>query len=331
MKRLLVMLLTVLLALAAFVPIPIAAATTLHVDDDGVQWPGAYNTVADALAVASTGDNIIVHEGVYAENVAVTISVTIQAAGEKTRPVIDGGFTNSAFLITANGVVVKGFDVRSMSEAVIEVLEADNVLIINNKVTGSESRGNKGIYLNNANNNQVLKNIIAGPTYHGILAEESTGNLIKKNKLTNNGWSGILLFYANDNRVLENKVIGSVTRGIRSWYSTNNVIKENKLSGWIHGIELVGSSDNLIKENNVYDSREGIRLSYSNDNLIIENEVKKSINVGIEIRTSTSSDNLIKENKVFGSGTYDLYWDGSSLGNSWEDNKYKTSFPDPLP
>ena len=47
------------------------ADKTLHVDDDWAQWPGAYKTITEALAVAGDGDTIYVHDGTYLENVTI--------------------------------------------------------------------------------------------------------------------------------------------------------------------------------------------------------------------------------------------------------------------
>ena len=84
-------------------------AEALHVDDDWVQWPGAYRTITEALAVADDGDTIIVHEGTYSEKLTINKSITLQAG---SMPTIDlSGFTGDGIKVTANNVTIDGFEI----------------------------------------------------------------------------------------------------------------------------------------------------------------------------------------------------------------------------
>ena len=85
------------------------ADETLHVDDDWAQWPGAYYTINEALAVAGDGDTIIVHEGTYSEKLTINKSITLQAG---SMPTIDlSGFTGDGIKVTANNVTIDGFEI----------------------------------------------------------------------------------------------------------------------------------------------------------------------------------------------------------------------------
>lgn len=63
-------------------PRPAVAATTLVVDDDGIECPGAgYTTVQDAVDAALPGDTISVCDGTYAEQVTITTDdLTLRSA-----------------------------------------------------------------------------------------------------------------------------------------------------------------------------------------------------------------------------------------------------------
>ncbi|NIM00265.1 MAG: hypothetical protein GTN89_05115 [Acidobacteria bacterium] len=86
--------------------------------------------------------------------------------------------------------------------------------------------------------------------------------------------------------------------------------------------------DNEIKDNDVYDSREeGIAIR-GNRNLVVDNRVFLSGRYGIGMlywSLDTTDDNLAKDNVVFGSALFDLFDDGTGIGNVWRDNQCNTA------
>ena len=100
------------------------AQTTLHVDDDGAQCPGAYTTISAALTDAANGVTIIVHEGTYDEMVTINKSVTLLGANWGVHPAVGTHPTETvgtrgpetiikhawyAFLLTADDITIDGF------------------------------------------------------------------------------------------------------------------------------------------------------------------------------------------------------------------------------
>jgi len=59
----------------------------LHVDDDWDQYPGAYRTITEALAVAVSGDTIIVEAGTYNEGITI-IDKDLTIIGATSKPII---------------------------------------------------------------------------------------------------------------------------------------------------------------------------------------------------------------------------------------------------
>ena len=130
-------------------------------------------------------------------------------------------------------------------------------------------------------------------------------NVIISNNIVHGGEKvGIGLDTAYGCKVINNRVSSPGGIGIRvKWSSTGN----------------------LVKGNTVYARSDGIVLAENaNDNSVIGNWVLGSEEKGISLITA-SSNNLIKRNLALASGEYDLFWDGSGTGNTWEKNKYKTS------
>ena len=74
-----------------------ASAATWSVDDGGSE---NFTGIQDAINNASVGDTIIVHSGVYYENVVVDKSVTLKGVGQ---PVVDASGEGDAITLCADG------------------------------------------------------------------------------------------------------------------------------------------------------------------------------------------------------------------------------------
>jgi len=133
-----------------------ASAATWSVDGSG----GAdFIGIQDAINDASVGDTILVHSGVYYENVVVDKSVTLKGVGQ---PVVDANSSGSAITLTEDRITLVGFNVTNsgrwaQSDAGI------NVNTSNNNITGNNVYSNnlKGILLYCSGNNHLyLNNLI---------------------------------------------------------------------------------------------------------------------------------------------------------------------------
>jgi len=82
----------------------------------------ALRTLAQAAAVAKSGDTVIVHSGVYAAGFRPPAGTTWVGAEDEARPVIDGGWdgsrvveaTASQVLVTQPDVTLRGLEVRNV-------------------------------------------------------------------------------------------------------------------------------------------------------------------------------------------------------------------------
>jgi nitrous oxidase accessory protein NosD len=80
-----------------------ASATNWSVDSNG----GAdFTRIQDAINNASDGDAILVHSGVYYENVVVDKSVTLKG---NDQPVVDACGEGDAIRLNADGITLVGF------------------------------------------------------------------------------------------------------------------------------------------------------------------------------------------------------------------------------
>jgi len=103
--------LSLFIALIFIIPsstIFVEAADTIIVDDDGT---GDYTTIQAAINNAAIGDNIVVKDGTYAEQLTVNVpSISIVAASGET-PVIYVGSYSVGIDVTASDVLIDGLEI----------------------------------------------------------------------------------------------------------------------------------------------------------------------------------------------------------------------------
>ncbi len=142
-----------------------------------------YATIQGAVTAAAAGDEIVVGDGSYTENVVIDKSLTIRSEnGAATTTVTAVDTSKSAFTVNANFVTINGFSVRGTTNSNIggiEVKNANSALITNNDVSSCSV----GIRLaGTATNNTVTGNTIHGNSKYGLSIRDSAfGNFAYKN------------------------------------------------------------------------------------------------------------------------------------------------------
>ena len=142
-----------------------------------------YATIQGAVTAATAGDEIVVGDGSYTENVVIDKSLTIRSEnGTATTTVTAVDISKSAFTVNANAVTINGFSVRGTTNSNIGGIEVKNVnsaLITNNDVSSCSV----GIRLaGTATNNTVTGNTIHGNSKYGLSIRDSAfGNFAYKN------------------------------------------------------------------------------------------------------------------------------------------------------
>ena len=133
-----------------------ASATTWSVDGSG---DADFTGIQDAINKASDEDTIIVHSGIYDENVVVDKSVTLKGIGH---PVVDACGEGDAIRLTADGITLLGFTATNAGNSWLfsTMIHAGiNVISNNNTITGNNASNNrKGIRLCSSCNNKIYFN-----------------------------------------------------------------------------------------------------------------------------------------------------------------------------
>lgn len=238
-----------------------AFAATITVDDDRVQAPNApFTNIQAAINSASNGDTIYVYPGVYAGQIVVSKSLTIQGARANftrdtapgpglTDPTVDSFVLNNGqcgFVVNANNVTIRNFrivgnatpTVPSYPDAAI-YLRAGSGRVLNYNVF---ENNRLGVYVEGAqtsldvNINAFYNNVRAGdPNPSGGLF--AAGGFVNSTTIRNNRFSGNGQFSMNigggstsgliiNNNVADNEgafiVIGNTTGArIQSNTATN--------------------------------------------------------------------------------------------------------------
>ena len=225
-----------LFAALSFVAIPSVQASpdpaTIYVNTTG-WWRegGAFNEtstrIQDAIYNATTGETIIVQDGIYNESVVVNKSLTIRSQnGSAVCTVKAANSNNHTFNVTVSWVNITGFTVTN--------------------ATGTDKAGIKLYY--NVQYCNISANNITG-NYYGIYLNTSSNNTIRFNNITNNTNSGIHVDSGcADNLVNFNNIEGNTGTGVYGVYNhPNNPFLDARYNWWgnASGPGPVGSGDNI--------------------------------------------------------------------------------------
>ncbi|HTY52667.1 MAG TPA: NosD domain-containing protein [Methanomicrobiales archaeon] len=210
--------LVAVLAMALFLLVAAGAAKTISV-------PGDYPSINPAIRAASPGDTIVVHKGVYPENLVIGKSLTLVGDGLPALKAKDDG---NGVTISADNVVFRGFQVTNTRKgfAAIAMASTGSVIrdnIISDSFTGLNITRSRDILVKN----NIIEGIHQDPHYNGdgILLNESTGVRIVRNAFANN-WISIHLNAADANEVSGNTFYGDNV-GMLFGTSSENTVSGN--------------------------------------------------------------------------------------------------------
>jgi parallel beta-helix repeat protein len=275
-----------------------------------------------------------------------------------------GPCSGDGLIMGKDGIVLdlRGHDVIGEGEGVgIALGDLTGVTVKSTGSRGEVSKFDAGVAISGGSQNSVRgltlrKNLGPGNTDFGdgVSISDSTGNLVKDNRVVNNGpFSGISVVgdASVGNMILANRIMKntfsvdpaqSQTDGIRLENLTGpTIVRQNVVKGsGLDGISLFANSSgntvsgNVLSENgseaNSIRAGSGIIVFQgANSNQITSNEVRGSAASGIEVRNMSTSNtltsNLAKGNNTASlAGAFDLLdanaacdsnvWTGSTFG-----------------
>ncbi len=292
-----------------------ALAGTLHVG------PGQpYATIQSAVDAAFPGDEILVHDGVYVENVLVDKAVAVRAqswvtSSHNDAAIIDAGMAGDedGFKVTAAGAAVEGFSIFNAIgytpefyyRSAIAVRGAAGTVVAHNRCGWDDDHKNSiNITISESSSCEILENSTR-EGQHGIFVEDSADCLIQGNDCRDHtlgsNSAGVYMyggtdmytgeFYTRDNLILDNEFRGCVIgvhlqSGCKGVTVADNVADENYA-----GIAANGGAfncailDNLIRDN----GHRGVWLNGSRENVVAGNTIDATVN-GIWLGYQSPSD-----------------------------------------
>ncbi|NAT11024.1 hypothetical protein C4E22_05710 [ANME-1 cluster archaeon AG-394-G06] len=287
-----------LFAVLVSLSIGTASAATLCVH------PG--ESIQDAIDAASSSDTIEVYSGTYYENVDVTKQLVLRRVNtDKGKPIVDASGNGSAIILSADGIVLEGFE-----------------------VTNSTGRLGRGAGIRIMSENNIVRDINATNSDYGIILYFSSNNTLKDNLMSGNGYN-FGVWGANDNDIDTSNLVdgkpiyylvgasdmvidsssnaGTVycvdcdsitvtgltltknSDGVFFLNTSNSRIENNQISSNLFGIGLYKSTNNTVIDNKAINNGEGIKLYKSTNNTVIDNKASNINGTGIGIWLSMNN------------------------------------------
>ena len=266
---------------------------------DIIYVPDDYPTIQEAADNANHGDEIIVRNGIYVENIVIDKQLTVRS---------ENGF---------NHCTVR----NDIDDAIIFDIYHDNVIICGFDIEGKEfSPGDYGIRLNSVDECGIYFNEFHLLTYC-VKLEFSHDNIISDNivgRYFDAQDYGVRLLDSNYNIIVNNTInhLHGNGQGIRFENSNHNLIRDNNFFSNNYGMVIEADSNfNRIINNTVHENNNGgINVYYSDNNIIRDNRVDTQHRDDIYL--AYANENEVTNNTLFGNGFFTL----ESFHNTVENN-----------
>ncbi len=306
------------------------------------------NSLKNAVAIANTGDTVIVKSGVYKEgNIVVTKSILIIGEGNAT---LDGDHKYE--LLTLSGKNIRITNIRFQNAgysalndfASIKIIDAANVVLERNTILNSyfaihvsnsascTIRGNNivgnpkseqltgnGIHLWKCNKILVENNHIEGHR-DGIYFEFVTESTIQNNVSEKNIRYGLHFMFSHSDNYIGNTFRNNGA-GVAVMYSKKVRMEKNRFEeNWgasAYGILLKEISDGDISNNLFVKNTVAIYMEGSSRLQIQRNSFK---NNGWAIKVQASCDDNEFHNNNFNGNSFDVATNGSISLNKFNNN-----------
>ena len=315
----------------------------------GSQTTGAtLGSLQKAIHLASAGDTIYVHKGVYKEGlIQVDKPLVLIGIG---RPTLDGEGKGQILSIKADAVTVKGFrlirsgvsslediagikvysrkEVRIMDNILegtffgIFLEKSEHCVIMGNQISGlgkTDQQSGNGIHCWGSDQVMILNNHISGHR-DGIYFEFVTRSLIRGNSSSGNSRYGLHFMFSNED-VYINNVFKNNNAGVSVMFSKGvTMLKNHFEDNWgdgCYGIFLKELTDSRIFANRIVKNTTGISVEGSN-RILIKNNVFEANGWALKIDASCLSDTVSHNN--FMGNSFDIATTGTAVENLFTHN-----------
>ncbi|MCB9284191.1 MAG: nitrous oxide reductase family maturation protein NosD [Lewinellaceae bacterium] len=192
----------------------------------------AATTIRQGIALAKTGDEVLVHPGTYREgNIIIDKSIILKGIDG---PTVDGEDQYEIFTIKASGVTVEGFHLVNAGKSTLKDMAAIRVdhqrhfSICENKVENAQfgiylAYGFDGIVENNELKSNARDEVSSGNGVHCWYAKRIfiAHNTIRQHR------DGIYLEFTDDSHIVDNRSEGNLRYGLHFMFSNRDVYAYN--------------------------------------------------------------------------------------------------------
>jgi len=280
-----------LLAISALMSVSLFVSAAAQVRIKGN--PGSFQTIQEAVDAANPGATVIVHQGAYAENVAIGKSLTLRGVGRPLLAPASG--VPLSVDNPAGSVVIEGIDINTPSGQpgiFYDGLSDDDAnlgVVRNCTITG----GQTGILARECDlkiRNNDISGFSGSPSSRGLLAIglgrttqiEATHNRIVGQPVAGNFGMTII---AASIRIRSNDVLSTFSSAIQV-SQVEGVIRLNQLTDNRVGVNLI-QSPNCMVENNVVESTADFTASMNAQNLSVGHMRVADASNNAQIRNNT--------------------------------------------
>jgi len=227
-----------LLAIVLLAACPAWGQVTYIVDDDG---PADFTTISDALAVAVSGDSILVRAGEYAENISLKTGVDVLGEGGSDVTLLQGTGTGSVVNAThVSDAQLEGFTISgggSLSHDAGVKIYGGSPLIRSNLVENNTN----GVYIHGESTATIESNTISengdvsnASLDYGIVCLHANVTIVN-NLIAGNLETGVYIGWEDsaNTKLTNNTIVGNGDEGIWCYRASaiikNNIIVENAI------------------------------------------------------------------------------------------------------
>jgi len=267
------------------------------------------STIKQAIALADSGDVILVSAGTYMEaGIDIDRSLSLIAEGEV---IIDGKEQGEIIGVYADYVTIKGFVIKNVGisytkdHAAIRVHKADHF---------------------------TIEDCTLERVFFGLLIEKSSHGFVRNNRITSNGTeeidsgNGIHLWHCKDVRISGNHV-SQMRDGIYFEFVSESVITDNlSENNFRYGLHFMFSNNDVYTDNMFRENGAGVAVMFSKYIEMKRNTFFKnwgSASYGLllkEIYDAEIADNVFEENTIainVEGSTRVNYKNNTLIGNGW--------------
>jgi nitrous oxidase accessory protein len=268
------------------------AARTWRVGGPGADFP----LIAPAVAAAGDGDEIVVHKGVYREDLVLRRTVALRGVDA---PVLMGTGRGTVILVEAPGCSITGLVIEGSGTGLTNQMDAAVTLASSgNRVAANRMRRVfYGVVVAGASRNQIVGNEIVGFTDvpfgrrgDGIYLFHAPDNLVQDNRVVGQR-DAIYFQYAPRGRALGN-VVEDSRYGLHDMFSDDAVIAGNTFRGCSAGANVMNSRGVTIRGNRFERNRgiasAGLSLKDCDRSLVEDNEAVDNAH-GLKVDGSTAN------------------------------------------